>query len=161
MYQIISYKQTSRQQMVLAVLVAAIACMAARPERSIVRVCIYIYIYICIHTYIHTYILFCFAERLRRRCVVRGAPTVRIDSDTWRTRERSVRTAKDCVDLEGVQHHPLLPGTALSRSRRRGPQLPFRYLQGADTHTYIHAYTYIHTCIHTWVCIYIYIYIYI
>ena len=51
---------------------------------------IYIYIYIYIHTYIHTYInTFCFAERLRRRCVMRGAQhkgggsgsTARIDSD--------------------------------------------------------------------------------
>ena len=60
---------------------------------------IYIYIYIYtythihtytyIHTYIHTYIFACFAERLRRHCVMRGAQhkgggsgsTARIDSD--------------------------------------------------------------------------------
>ena len=65
-----------------------------------------------------------------------GADCAESSPITWKTRERSVRTAKDRVNLAGVQHHPLLPRTALSRSRRRGPQLPFRYLQGTDQRDY-------------------------
>ena len=104
---------------------------------------IHTYIHTCIHTCMHAYIhtcmhSFCFAERLRRRCVMWScAAEQQVTRDDCaessptqcQAKERFVRAkqATNASAKQEVQHHPRLPQTVLSRSRRRSPSLPFRY----------------------------------
>ena len=105
------------------------------------HVYMYVYIYIYIYVYTHTCIHMFFAERLRRRWVMRGAALGGGSGQTgwWperRSKGASERTKGKNATTCRAQPRLLLPRNALSRSRRRGPQLPFRYLQGTNQRDY-------------------------
>ena len=99
-------------------------------------ICPHIYIYI--HTYIH---MFCFAERLPQTLSdARGSTKGGSGQTGWwperRIKGASERTKGKNATACRAQPRLLLLRNALSRSRRRGPPLPFRYLQGTDQRDY-------------------------